>query len=144
KDKDEYVCNEADQMTEIKMGIPGWSGNMKFAYERDADGQITHAIWDEGVEGTETTESKYDENNRLIESSQTISGETTKHPYEYDKAGDPTKIYGEGSYTYNAADQLKEGPPAKYTYNEDGDRTKLEPKNGEPATTYGYDQTGHL
>jgi RHS repeat-associated protein len=77
-----------------------------------------------------------DENNRLIE--------YNKHSYVYDKADNPTKIEGEAGYSYNTADELKEGPTAKYTYNEDGQRTKLEPKSGEPATAYGYDQAGHL
>ena len=135
KNKDEYAYNEADQMNEIKM-LKGVAAYAILGYERDGDGQVTKTT--EGVEGIEplTITSVLDENNRLIE--------YNKHAYTYDKADNPTKIEGEAGYTYNTADQLKEGPIAKYTYNEDGQRTKLEPKSGEPATTYGYDQAGHL
>src|ERR1700723_868016 len=55
-----------------------------------------------------------------------------------------TEIEGAGGYTYNEADELKEGQEAKYAYDEDGQRTKTEPKSGEPATTYSYDQAGNL
>jgi RHS repeat-associated protein len=135
KNKDEYAYNEADQMAEIKM-LKGTETYSILGYERDGDGQVTKTT--EGAEGFEplTITSVLDENNRLIE--------YNKHAYTYDKADNPTKIEGEAGYTYNTADQLKEGPTAKYTYNEDGQRTKLEPKSGEPATTYGYDQAGHL
>ena len=83
-----------------------------------------------------SSEEKYDENNRLIE--------YNKLRLQYDKGNNPTKIEGEARYTYNEADQLKKRPTAKYKYNEDGERTTLEPKSGEPTTTYGYDQAGHL
>jgi RHS repeat-associated protein len=136
EDKDEYAYNEADQMTEVAMK---WKGTAVAGavYERDADGQVTKAV-EKFAEGSEpvTTTSVLDENNRLIE--------YNKHAYTYDKGNNPTKIEGEAGYTYNEADQLKEGPTAKYKFNEDGARTKLEPKNGEAATTYGYDQAGHL
>ncbi len=136
EDKDEYAYNEADQMTEDKVL---WKGTAiaGAVYERDGDGQVTKTTqkWNEGKEPEEVT-SVLDENNRLIE--------YNKHAYTYDKGNNPTKIEGEAGYTYNEADHLKESPTAKYKYNEDGQRTKLEPKNGEPATTYGYDQAGHL
>jgi RHS repeat-associated protein len=136
EDKDEYAYNEADQMTEVKML---WRGATvgHAVYERDGDGQVTKGTekFAEGSEA-EAISRVLDENNRLIE--------YNKHAYTYDKGNNPTKIEGEAGYTYNEADQLKEGPTAKYKYNEDGQRTKLEPKNGEPATTYGYDQAGHL
>jgi RHS repeat-associated protein len=136
EDKDEYAYNEADQMTEDKVL---WKGTAIAGaiYERDGDGQVTKTTqkWAEGGE-PETVTSVLDENNRLIESH--------GHAYTYDKGNNPTKIEGEAGYTYNEADQLKESPTAKYKYNEDGQRTKLEPKTGEPATTYGYDQAGHL
>jgi RHS repeat-associated protein len=136
EDKDEYVYNEADEMTEVFMN---WKGSpvAGSVYERDGDGQVVKTIelYAEGSEPTTTT-SVLDENNRLIE--------YDKHAYTYDKGNNPTKIEGEAGYSYNEADQLKEGPTAKYKYNEDGQRTKLEPKSGEPATTYGYDQAGHV
>jgi RHS repeat-associated protein len=136
EDKDEYVYNEADQMTEALML---WKGSVDAGavYERDADGQVTKTTqkWAEGKE-PETIGSVLDENNRLAE----YNG----HVYKYDKGNNPTEIEGETGYTYNEADQLKESPTAKYKYNEDGQRTKLEPKNGEPATSYGYDQAGSL
>ena len=136
KDKDEYAYNEADQMKEVKM-LRNATTIGGAVYERDGDGQVTKTT-EKFAEGSEpvTTTSVLDENNRLIE--------YNKHAYTYDKGDNPTKIEGEAGYTYNEADQLKEGPTAKYKYNEDGQRTKLEPKNGEPATSYGYDQASHL
>jgi RHS repeat-associated protein len=136
EDKDEYAYNEADQMTQVLMN---WKGSpvAGSVYERDGDGQVvkTTERYAEGSEPTTTT-SVLDENDRLVE--------YNKHAYAYDKGDNPTKIEGEAGYSYNEADQLKEGPAAKYKYNEDGQRTTLEPKSGEPATTYGYDQAGHL
>ncbi len=136
EDKDEYAYNEADQMTEDKVL---WKGSViaGAVYERDGDGQVTKTTqkWAEGKE-PETITSVLDENNRLIEHD--------GHAYTYDKGNNPTKIEGEAGYTYNEADQLKESPAAKYKYNEDGQRTKLEPKNSEPSTTYTYDQAEHL
>ncbi|HEY3760068.1 MAG TPA: RHS repeat-associated core domain-containing protein [Solirubrobacteraceae bacterium] len=136
EDKDEYAYNEADQMSEVDMYRKG-SVVAGAIYERDADGQVIKSTekFAEGLE-PETISHVLDENNRIIE--------YNKHAYTYDKANNPTEIEGEAGYTYNEADQLKESPTAKYKYNEDGDRTKLEPKNGEPATTYTYDQAGHL
>jgi RHS repeat-associated protein len=136
ENKDEYTYNKADQMTEVLMY---WKGSVDAGavYERDADGQVikTTQKFAEGGE-PETITSVLDENNRLLE--------YNKHAYKYDKGNNPTQIEGETGYTYNEGDQLKEGPTAKYKYNEDGQRTKLEPKSGEPATTYGYDQAGNL
>jgi RHS repeat-associated protein len=136
EDNDEYTYNEAGQMTEIKML---WHSSTigSFKYERDGDGQVIKAT-EKVAEGAEpkTVTRALDENNRLIE--------YDKKAYTYDKGNNPTKIEGEAGYTYNEADQLAESPTAKYKYNEDGQRTKLELKTGEPATTYGYDQAGHL
>jgi RHS repeat-associated protein len=136
ENKDEYAYNKADQMTEVLMF---WKGSVDAGavYERDAGGQVikTTQKFAEGGE-PETITSVLDENNRLIE--------YNKHAYKYDKGNNPTQIEGEAGYTYNEADQLKEGPTAKYKYNEDGQRTTLEPKSKEPATTYGYDQAGNL
>jgi RHS repeat-associated protein len=123
-------------MTEVLMF---WKGSVDAGavYERDANGQVikTTQKFAEGGE-PETITSVLDENDRLIE--------FNKHAYKYDKGDNPTQIEGEAGYTYNEADQLKEGPTAKYKYNENGQRTKLEPKSGEPATTYGYDQAGNM
>jgi RHS repeat-associated protein len=136
EDKDEYAYNEADQMSQVLMN---WKGSPVAGsqYERDGDGQVVKTT-ERYAEGSEpaTTTSVLDENNRVIE--------YNKRAYTYDKGSNPTKIEGEAGYSYNEADQLAEGPAAKYKYNEDGERTKLEPKSGEPATTYGYDQAGHL
>jgi RHS repeat-associated protein len=135
ENKDEYGYNEADQMTEIKM-LWATTPYATFAYERDGDGQVTK-ITEKPLEGSVATiNSVLDENDRLIE--------YNKHLYTYDKGNNPTEIEGKAGYTYNEADQLKESPTAKYKYNEDGQRTKLEPKSGEPATTYAYDQADHL
>jgi RHS repeat-associated protein len=136
EDKDEYVYNEADQMIDALMS---WKGSViaGAVYERDGDGQVTKTT-EKFAEGSEpvTTTTLLDENNRLTEHN--------KHAYTYDKGENPTEIEGEAGYTYNEADQLKESPTAKYKYSENGQRTELEPKSGEPATTYGYDQAGDL
>ncbi|MGN6371736.1 MAG: RHS repeat-associated core domain-containing protein [Solirubrobacteraceae bacterium] len=136
EDKDEYAYNEADQMTEIKM-LWGSTSIAKLVYERDGDGQVIKAT-ENVAEGASpaTVTSVLDENNRLIEHA--------KHAYTYDKANNPTEIEGEAGYTYNEADQLKESPTAKYSYNEDGQRSELNPKSGEFPTTYKYNQAGLL
>lgn len=112
EDKDEYAYNEADQTTEVLML---WKGSVDAGatYERDADGQVTKTTqkFAEGNE-PETITSVLDENNRLTE----YDG----HAYKYDKGNNPTEVEGETGYTYNEADQLKEGPTAKYKYNEYG------------------------
>jgi RHS repeat-associated protein len=133
EDKDEYAYNEADQMSEVKM-LKGATALGKLVYERDGEGQVKKTTTTT-LPGPATNEDVYDENNRLIEDN--------KQAYEYDKANNPTKIEGEGPYKYNEADQLTEGPTAKYTYNEDGERTETKPTAG-PATTYTYDQAGDL
>ncbi len=134
EDKDEYAYNEADQMSEVKM-LKGATELGKLVYERDGDGQLKKTTT-KVLPGPETNEHKYDENNRLTEDD--------KQAYEYDKANSPTKLEGTGTYSYNEADQLKEGPTATYAYNEDGQRTESKPKSGEPATKYTYDQAGNL
>ncbi len=140
ENKDEYAYNHADQMTEVKM-LSGTTDYATLEYERDGDGQVTKTtenlnIANLGKKEAVTAQSVLDENNRLIE--------YNKHVYKYDKANNPTEIEGEAGYTYNEADELNEGPTGKYTYNEDGERTKLEPKGGGSVTTYSYDQAGHL
>jgi RHS repeat-associated protein len=131
--KDVYSYNEADQVTEIKMLNTGETAT-SLIYTRDNDGQLKNTT-NKGLPGPATIEDSYDENNRLTEDN--------KQAYGYDNANNPTKIEGTGTYSYNEADQLKEGPTAKYTYNEDGRRTETKPTTG-PATTYGYDQVGNL
>jgi RHS repeat-associated protein len=133
EETDEYTYNKADQLTLVKM-LRKASVLASLEYERDNDGQVTNTT-STGLPGTATSKSLYDENNRLIE------GAGSK--YEYDKANNPLKIAGLAGYTYNEADELTESHEAKYTYNEDGQRTKTEPKTGEP-TTYAYDQAGNL
>jgi RHS repeat-associated protein len=135
EDEDLYGYNEADQMTEVTMKGPLGATLGKLVYERDGDGQVkktTTTI----LPGPASNTDKYDGDNRLVEDN--------SQAYEYDKGNNPTKIEGAGTYKYNNADQLEEGPEAKYAFNEDGQRTKLEPKSGEPPTTYTYDQAGNL
>ncbi len=134
EDKDEYAYNEADQMSEVKM-LKGASELGKLVYERDGDGQLKKTTTSV-LPGPASSEHKYDENNRLTEDN--------KQAYEYDKANSPTKLEGTGTYSYDEADQLKEGPTATYAYNEDGQRSESKPKSGEPATKYSYDQAGNL
>lgn len=135
EDEDTYAYNEADQMTEVTMKGPLGSTLGKLVYERDADGQVKKTTTS-ALPGPAVSESVYDENNRLIKANE--------QAYEYDKADRPTKIQGKGTYTYDEADQLKEGPEAvKYVYNEDGRRAETKPATG-PATIYGYDQAGNL
>jgi len=134
ENKDEYAYNEADQVSEVKM-LKGATSLGSLVYERDGDGQVTKTTT-RVLPGPEVNLAKYDENNRLIEA----NGKTN----EYDKANNPTRVEGVGTYTYNEANQLREGPESiKYTYNEDGQRTETKPSRG-PATTYGYDQAGNL
>jgi RHS repeat-associated protein len=133
-DKDEYRDNEANQLLEVKM-IKGSESLGKLIYTRGADGEVTKTTTTT-LPGPEVNEDKYDENDRLKEDN--------KLAYEYDKANNPIRLEGTGTYSYNEADQLKEGPEAKYAFNENGQRTKIEPKGGEPGTTYGYNQAGNL
>lgn len=133
EETDENAYNEADQLTLIKM-LKKASALASLEYERDNDGQVKKTI-SKGLPGSETNESLYDENNRLTEAN--------KQAYEYDKANNPLKIAGLAGYAYNEADELTESHDAKYAYNEDGQRTKLEPKTGE-HTLYTYDQAGNL
>ena len=133
KYEDKYTYNEADQMSELKL-LRGAETTASLAYTRDNDGQLKKTT-NKGFPGAESIEYGYDENNRLTEAGGLA--------YEYDKANNATKIEGSGTYVYNEADQLKEGPEVKYSYNGDGRRTESKPSKG-PATTYGYDQAGNL
>jgi RHS repeat-associated protein len=133
ENEDVYGYNNADQMSEIhyKHGVTSLG---TLVYERDGDGQVKKTTTTV-LPGPATSESVLDENNRLIEAN-------TKK-YEYDKANNPTKIEGESPYAYNEADEFKEGPTAKYLFNEDDQRTETKPSSG-PATTYTYNQVGNL
>jgi RHS repeat-associated protein len=133
-DKDEFRVNEANQLLEIKM-MKGTETLGKLLYTRGHDAEVTKTTTTT-LPGPEVNEDKYDENSRLTEDN--------KQAYEYDKANNPTKLEGTGTYSYNEADQLKEGPVATYTYNEDGRRAESKPKSGEPATTYTYNLAGNL
>jgi len=132
-EEDTYVYNNADQMTEAKIG-KGTETLASLVYARDNNGQVQRSVG-KGLPGKETLEYAYDENNRMAKG----AGAT----YGYDAANDPTTIAGSGTYKYDSASQLETGPSLKYTYNEVGERTKTIPTTG-PATTYGYDQAGNL
>jgi RHS repeat-associated protein len=133
-DKDERRFNETGRLLEIKM-TKGTESLGKLLYARGNDAEVTKTT-STTLPGPEVSEDKYDENSRLTEDN--------KQAYEYDSANNPTKLEGSGPYTYNSADELEEGPAAKYTFNEDARRTESKPKSGEPATAYGYDQAGNL
>lgn len=134
ENEDTYTYDEADQPSEIKFK-KGATSLGTLVYERDAVNQLkktTATI----LPGPTSDEHSYDENNRLKESN--------KLAYAYDSANNPTKLEGVGTYSYDEADELKEGPEAaKYAFNEDGRRTKTTPGKG-LAKTYGYDQAGNL
>jgi RHS repeat-associated protein len=133
EDEDTYAYNEADQMTEVRFKH-GASSLGTLAYTRDGDGQLEKTTTTV-LPGPESSESLYDEDNRLTEAQ--------GKGYEYDAANNPTKIEGTSGYSYNEADQLEKGGGDTYTFNEDGQRTKAKPESG-PATSYGYDQAGNL
>jgi RHS repeat-associated protein len=135
EDEDTYGYNEADQLKEVTMQGPLGATLGKLVYERDENGQVKKTTTTT-LPGPATSEDKYDGDNRLTEDN--------KQAYKYDDANNPTELAGAGADTYNEADQIKEGPEAKYAFNEDGQRVKTEPKSGEPATTYSYDQAGNL
>jgi RHS repeat-associated protein len=134
EETDENTYNKADRLTLIKM-LKKSSVLASLEYERDNDGQVTNTT-STGLPGAASSKTVYDENNRLIEANSL--------KYEYDKANNPLQITGLAGYAYNEADELTESHEAKYAYNEEGQRTKTEPRSGEPATNYTYDQNGNL
>ncbi len=134
EEEDTSGYNEADQLTEITMKGPLGATLGKLVYERDGDGQVKKTTTTT-LPGPAVDVNKYDGNNRLEEDNSQI--------YAYDKGNNPTKIEGKSPFTYDEANQLKEGPEAKYTFNLDGQRTEAAPTKG-AATTYGYDQAGNL
>ena len=131
--EDKYTYNEADQLTEIKMS-KGAETLATLGYTRDNNGQVKSST-QTGLPGEVTSLYEYDPNSRL-----TKAGPAS---YEYDAANNPTKL-GSNSYTFDVASELEKGPgTTKYTYNEQGQRTKTTPTTG-PASTYGYDQAENL
>lgn len=132
-DEDKYTYNEADQMTEVKMS-KGAETLATLGYTGDNSGQVKSNT-QTGLPGEPLTNYEYDQNSRLAK-----AGPTS---YEYDPANNPTK-QGTNAYTFSNASELETGPSTtKYTYNEQGQRTKTTPATG-PATSYGYDQAGNL
>jgi RHS repeat-associated protein len=133
ENEDTYGYNEADQMTAIHYKHAAASLGA-LIYERGGDGEVEKTATT-GLPGPATSESTLDENNRLIEAN--------KQTYKYDKTNNPEEIEGSPGYSYNEADELREGGGDTYTYNEDGQRTTTKPTTG-PTTTYIYDQAGNL
>jgi RHS repeat-associated protein len=132
KDEDSYAYNDADQMTEVKMG-KGSETLASLVYTRDNDGQVKKTT-SKKLPGTETTEATYDEDNRV-----TKYGSTE---YKYDAANNPTKL-GATAQTFNEGDELEKAATSSYSFDELGERTKQTPEKG-PATTYGYNQASEL
>jgi RHS repeat-associated protein len=131
--EDKYTYNEADQQTEVKMS-KGAETLATLGYTRDNNGQVKSAT-QVGLPGEAISLYEYDPNSRLTKA--------TPASYEYDPANNPTK-QGTNSYAFDAASELETGPgTTKYSYNEQGERTKTTPTTG-PATTYGYDQADNL
>ncbi len=131
-DSDHYTYNRTGQLHETKM-LKGSETLASITYKLDNDGQVTKET-QTGLPGEATTEYGYTTNNQL-ESAGSSS-------YEYDPAGNPTKIAGTTG-TVNAADQLTKAGTTTYSYNEVGQRTKTTPGSG-PTTTYGWNQASHL
>ncbi|HEV3033934.1 MAG TPA: DUF6531 domain-containing protein [Solirubrobacteraceae bacterium] len=132
KDEDGYAYNDADQMTEVKMG-KGSETLASLVYTRDNDGQVKKTTAKK-LPGTEATEATYDEDNRG-----TKYGTTE---YKYDAANSPTKL-GATTQTFNEGDELEKAATTSYSFDELGERTKQTPEKG-PATTYGYNQSSEL
>jgi RHS repeat-associated protein len=135
KDEDTYAYNEADQMNEVAMLHEGKSELGTLVYKRGSDGEVEKTTTT-GLTGAETSEEKYDANDRLTEAHALT--------YAYDSANNPTTIEGRTGYTYNEADELAKGPEDTYVYDKDGQRTETIPSTGITTTTFGYDQAGDL
>lgn len=131
-ESDHYAYTRAGQLVETTM-LKGSETLASLVYKRDKLGQLTKAT-QTGLPGLEAMEYAYNTNEQLESAGST--------GYEYDPAGNPTKI-GAASNTFNAADELTEGGGTTYAYNLAGERTKATPTSG-PATAYGYDQAGNL
>jgi RHS repeat-associated protein len=135
-DHDSYTYTPTDLPVEAKMS----KGEETLAlasllYTRDNSNQITRTV-SKSLPGAETSEYAYDENERLTQAG---SGSVK---YSYDAANNPTVTPGSAN-TFDTADELTEGTGVKYSYDEQGERTKTTPTTG-PATTYGYNQAGDL
>jgi RHS repeat-associated protein len=131
-EEDEYVYNEADQMSETAMK-KGGETLASLVYKRDNVGQLTK-ITSKELPGAEVTSYAYDENNRLTEAG--------ANAYEYDAANNPTKTPG-STNVYDEANELEKSTGVTYAYDELGERTKTTPSSG-PATSYGYDEAEDL
>jgi RHS repeat-associated protein len=129
---DEYAYNDAGQMSETTM-LKGAETLASITYSRDNLGQLTK-VAQTGLPGEAAPEYGYTVNEQL----ETAGGTG----YEYDPAGNPTKI-GAAINTFNAASELTEGGGVTYAYDTLGERTSATPTSG-PATSYGYSQAGNL
>jgi RHS repeat-associated protein len=132
KDVDTYTYNDADQMTDVKMK-KGSETLASLTYTRDDDGQVKRTT-SKSLPGAETTETTYDEDNRL-----------TKYgsaEYKYDPANNPTQTGGT-TQMFNEGDELEKAGTTGYSFGEDEERTKQSPASG-PVTTYGWNQAEEL
>ncbi len=129
KGEDTYAYNNADQITEAKVGA---TEKDIITYARDSDGQVS-ASTEKGLPGEEHHTDTYNEENRLLKAG-------NGHEWEYDAAGQPTKVWTV-ALAYNAGSEIQ--TKYGYTYDEAGGRTRYAPTKG-PATTYTYDQAGNL
>jgi RHS repeat-associated protein len=131
-DEDLNEYNHADQLTKQTFKKEAETLG-QLTYARDKAGQV-ESTTQTGLPGAETSTYKYDKANRLTEGAG--SG------FEYDKAGNPTKL-GSTELKYDAASQLEKGGTTTYSFDKLGERTKASPEGGS-ATSYGYDQAGNL
>ncbi len=129
---DEYSYDPGSQISEVDFKRGGET-LASLSYTRDALGQIEEEART-GLPGPELISFGYDENNRLIEAG--------TEGFEYDAGDNLTQGIG-STNSYDAASQIEAGTGLNYTYDGLGERTKAAPSSG-PATSYGYDQAGHL
>jgi RHS repeat-associated protein len=129
---DEYSYDRASRLSEARFKH-GAETLASLTYTRDPLGQVEHEAR-KGLPGAEETGYGYDEADRLVKAG--------AEGFEYDPADNLTEGIG-STNTYDAAGQLETGTGLTYTYDKLGERTKATPTGG-PATSYGYDQAGHL
>jgi RHS repeat-associated protein len=131
-DVDDYAYDKADQLTEVSMKKKA-EVLASMSYTRDKVGQIDKST-EAGFPEVPEYKYEYDAANRLTKSNGTL--------FEYDKANNVTKI-SPATYTYDKADQIATASNATFEFNKVGQRIKETPTGGS-ATTYSYDQAGHL